>query len=78
MVENSFLSNRDPKAISQNFAVLLMQTVKVSCYMNASRILSQETCGGFQGDVYSASIYLLIAGAMDLNKHLVDRINKND
>ncbi len=46
--------------------------------MNASRILSQETCGGFQGDVYSASIYLLIAGAMDLNKHLVDRINKND
>lgn len=47
-----------------------MQTVRALCYMKASQILSMETCQGVPGDLYAASIFLLIAATTDFISHM--------
>ena len=73
-VENGLLSKRNPEAISQNTAYLIMQTVRVNCYMQASKILSRETCEGTPGNLYLASIYFVTAGLLDWFDHINSKL----
>jgi len=70
LVKHSFLSKKNPDAIEKNTAILFMQTVRTVCYMQASKILSQETCTGTQGNFSLACTYLVVAGLMDLSDFL--------
>lgn len=77
LVENQVLSSRNLNEISKNTAWLSMQTFRMLCYMHASRILSQETCNGVQGDLSAASVYLLLAGVVDFVDTLKRMTNKS-